>query len=69
MNGAKLNYNLLIILLILTCRYRSIKAFGRSTIRKFSNDVSAMKQFAARDFEDLLQVFYLFFIFHVTDLD
>jgi hypothetical protein len=69
MNGAKLNYNLLIILLILTCRYRSIKAFGRSTIHKFSNDVSAMKQFAARDFEDLLQVFYLFFIFHVTDLD
>jgi hypothetical protein len=69
MNSAKLNYNLLIILLILTCRYHSIKAFGRSPIRKFSNDVSAMKQFAARDFEDLLQVFYLFFIFHVTDLD
>ena len=42
--------------LILACRYRSISAFGRSTIRKFSNDVSAMKKLAGRDFEDLLQV-------------
>ena len=44
------------IRLILTCRYRLISAFGRSTIQKFSNDVSAMKKLAGRDFEDLLQV-------------
>jgi hypothetical protein len=37
-------------------RYRKIPRFGRLTIRKFSNDVSAMKKLAARDFEDLLQV-------------
>lgn len=39
-----------------TSSYRLISAFGRSTIRKFSSDVSAMKKLAARDFEDLLQV-------------
>jgi hypothetical protein len=41
---------------MLSCRYRLISAFGRSTIRKFRNDVSAMKKLAGRDFEDLLQV-------------
>ena len=30
--------------------------FGRDTIRRFTNNVSEMKQLAARDFEDLLQV-------------
>jgi hypothetical protein len=30
--------------------------FGRDTIRYFKNDVSDMKSFAARNFEDLLQV-------------
>ena len=30
--------------------------FGRAVIRKFSQNASAMKQLAARDFEDLLQV-------------
>lgn len=30
--------------------------FGRSTIRRFTSDVSEMKKLAARDFEDMLQV-------------
>lgn len=30
--------------------------FGADTIRRFSNNVSELKKFAARDFEDLLQV-------------
>ena len=37
-------------------RYRAVPTFGRSTIRRFSNNASAMKKLAARDFEDLLQV-------------
>ncbi|KAG6812796.1 hypothetical protein H0H92_000428 [Tricholoma furcatifolium] len=36
-------------------RFRNIPTFGRDTIRKFSNDVAAMKKLAARDFEDILQ--------------
>ncbi|KAJ7053101.1 hypothetical protein C8F01DRAFT_1330682 [Mycena amicta] len=36
-------------------RYRAIRPFGRSVIRRFRNNVSEMKNFAARDFEDLLQ--------------
>jgi hypothetical protein len=40
----------------LSPRFRQIPTFGLDTIRRFSNDVSAMKKFAARDFEDLLQV-------------
>ncbi|SJL13966.1 uncharacterized protein ARMOST_17418 [Armillaria ostoyae] len=36
-------------------RFRSLPTFGRSTIRKFSNDVSGQKKFAARDYEDVLQ--------------
>ncbi|KAJ8087428.1 hypothetical protein PM082_006258 [Marasmius tenuissimus] len=39
----------------LNSRYRMVPTFGRDTIRKFSVNVSAMKQLAARDFEDLLQ--------------
>ncbi|KAJ8503450.1 hypothetical protein ONZ45_g10851 [Pleurotus djamor] len=35
--------------------YRSVPLFGESTIRRFSNNASAMKKLAARDFEDLLQ--------------
>lgn len=42
--------------ILMVVRYRNIPRFGRSTIRRFSNDVSAMKKLAARDFEDLLQV-------------
>ena len=33
--------------------------FGRETIRRFINNVSEMKQLAARDFEDLLQVRFI----------
>ncbi|KAK0496703.1 hypothetical protein EDD18DRAFT_1073804 [Armillaria luteobubalina] len=36
-------------------RFRRVPKFGRYTIRKFTKDVSALKQMAARDFEDLLQ--------------
>ena len=42
-------------------RYRQISTFGRDTIRKFSNNTSAMKKLAARDYEDLLQVRVFFF--------
>lgn len=41
-------------------RYRRTPTFGRDTIRRFINNVSEMKQLAARDFEDLLQVCFLF---------
>ena len=37
-------------------RFRRIAPFGRDTIRKFSNNASAMKKLAAQDYEDLLQV-------------
>ncbi|KAF7967234.1 hypothetical protein HWV62_35081 [Athelia sp. TMB] len=37
-------------------RYRKMPTFGRDIIRKFDNNVSAMKKLAARDFEDILQV-------------
>lgn len=37
-------------------RYRQIPTFGRSTIRKFSQNASGMKKMAARNYEDLLQV-------------
>lgn len=36
--------------------YRQVPTFGRDTIRCFTNNVSEMKQLAARDYEDLLQV-------------
>ncbi|KAF8154664.1 hypothetical protein B0H34DRAFT_860496 [Crassisporium funariophilum] len=39
----------------LNWRYWRVLTFGRNTIRRFSNNVSAMKKLAARDFEDLLQ--------------
>ncbi|KAJ3531673.1 hypothetical protein NM688_g7541 [Phlebia brevispora] len=39
----------------LNSRYRRVPSFGRDTIRRFVWNVSAMKAFAARDFEDLLQ--------------
>ena len=41
-------------------RYRDIPTFGRDTIRKFVKNVSGMSKLAARDFEDLLQVYHLF---------
>lgn len=37
-------------------RFRRIPKFGHYTIRKFMKDASALKQMAAHDFEDLLQV-------------
>ncbi|GJE92524.1 hypothetical protein PsYK624_086780 [Phanerochaete sordida] len=36
-------------------RFRAVPTFGRSTIRRFHSNVSAMKKLAARDFEDILQ--------------
>lgn len=33
-----------------------VPSFGRDTIRRFVNNVSDLKQLAARDYEDLLQV-------------
>ncbi|KJA20606.1 hypothetical protein HYPSUDRAFT_141916, partial [Hypholoma sublateritium FD-334 SS-4] len=36
-------------------RYRQVPTFGRSTIRKFSQNASSMKKMAARNYEDLLQ--------------
>ncbi|KAF7970284.1 hypothetical protein HWV62_24482 [Athelia sp. TMB] len=36
-------------------RFRQIPSFGRDTIRRFSNNVSELKQLAARDYEDILQ--------------
>ena len=50
-------------------RYCQISPFGCSTIRKFRNDVSTMKNLAARDFEDLLQVFHVIILFlHYIEL-
>lgn len=37
-------------------RYRQVPPFGRETIRRFTENPSAMRKLAARDFEDLLQV-------------
>jgi hypothetical protein len=54
-------------LIRLTCtpctRFRKVPTFGRGTIRSFGNNVSAMKQLAGRDFEDILQVMSLMLIF------
>ncbi|KAF8164086.1 hypothetical protein BJ912DRAFT_864221 [Pholiota molesta] len=38
-------------------RYRQISTFGNGTIRTFAANSSEMKKLAARDFEDLLQVY------------
>lgn len=37
-------------------RFRLVPSFGRDTIRRFTSNISELKQLAARDFEDLLQV-------------
>ncbi|THU92496.1 hypothetical protein K435DRAFT_862405 [Dendrothele bispora CBS 962.96] len=39
---------------ILNKRYRQVPTFGHGTIRRFSNDVSAMRKLAGWDFEDML---------------
>lgn len=36
--------------------FRQVSTFGRDTIRRFRKNVSELKRFAARDFEDVLQV-------------
>lgn len=38
-------------------RFRQVPAFGNGVIRTFANNTSEMKRLAARDFEDILQVF------------
>jgi hypothetical protein len=38
-------------------RFRQIPTFSNGVIRRFSNNTSEMKRLAARDFEDILQVF------------
>ncbi|KAL0062348.1 hypothetical protein AAF712_010759 [Marasmius tenuissimus] len=40
---------------VLDERFHRVPTFGRSTIRRFHNNVSQMKKLAARDFEDILQ--------------
>lgn len=39
-------------------RYARMLTFRRSTIRRFGANTSAMKKLAARDFEDILQVYH-----------
>jgi hypothetical protein len=46
-------------------RYRQVPSFGNGVIRRFSGNPSAMRKLAARDFEDLLQVWTLL---HLYDL-
>lgn len=41
-------------------RYSQVPAFGRDTIRPFPHNVADMKKLAGRDFEDMLQVSFLF---------
>ncbi|KZV97074.1 hypothetical protein EXIGLDRAFT_608534, partial [Exidia glandulosa HHB12029] len=36
-------------------RFRKMPVFGRTTIRRFSNNVSELKQLAAHNYEDILQ--------------
>ncbi|KAF7796319.1 hypothetical protein EIP86_007496 [Pleurotus ostreatoroseus] len=36
-------------------RFRQVPTFGRGTIRRFGTNVAGQKQFAARDYEDVLQ--------------
>jgi len=40
-----------------------VPTFGLDTIRKFTNNVSGLKQLAARDFEDILQVCIELYLF------
>lgn len=40
----------------LAYRFRKVPPFGRTTIRRFRNNVSELKQMAGRDYEDILQV-------------
>ena len=49
-------------------RFRAVPTFGRSTIRQFTENASAMKKLAARDYEDLLQVCIVKSILHCVVL-
>lgn len=49
-------FPMLIIIIIIDCRYRQVPTFGQDTIQKFRSNTSELKKMAARDFEDLLQV-------------
>ena len=42
----------------LTTRFRLVPTFGHGTIRRFSANASEMKKLAARNFEDMLQVYW-----------
>ncbi|KAG2046631.1 hypothetical protein BDR06DRAFT_985499 [Suillus hirtellus] len=42
---------------ILNSRFHEVPMFGNGVIQKFANNTSEMKRLAARDFEDILQVF------------
>jgi hypothetical protein len=44
-------------------RFRQVPTFGNGVIRKFANNTSEMKRLAARDFENILQVFALIICF------
>lgn len=41
-----------------SCSFHQLPPFGRDTIRRFAHNVSEMKKLGARDFEDILQVFF-----------
>lgn len=43
-------------ILLAPVRFRLVPSFGRETIRRFKNNVSDLKQLAARDYADILQV-------------
>lgn len=40
----------------LIARFRNVPPFGKSTIRKFHNDVSELSRLGGRDYEDIMQV-------------
>ncbi|KAF7794376.1 hypothetical protein EIP86_005510, partial [Pleurotus ostreatoroseus] len=43
------------LVVTLNDRFRQVPTFGRGTIRRFGTNVAGQKQFAARDYEDVLQ--------------
>jgi hypothetical protein len=60
----KVSKSELIQLICTPCtRFCKVPTFGCGTIRSFRNNVSAMKQLAGRNFEDILQVMSLMHIF------
>ncbi|KAI0038029.1 hypothetical protein FA95DRAFT_1478129, partial [Auriscalpium vulgare] len=50
-------------------RFRQIPTFGRGTIRRFDDNVSEMKKFAGRDYEDFIQCAIAAFDGLFEDLD